>query len=126
MPFPLDVVLCLPLLVCFPALNEDVQACIDVSGDYLNRDIELTFIKRSLGKKVMLIIMVDVHVYVGNLCEASETFVSVTLLHDTSTSNACFNIPNTDDRTFQLFFTTDVLGVHLGNQQAIATLRYIN
>ena len=44
----LDVVICLPLLLYFPALYEDIQACIDVSGDHINTDIELTFIKRSL------------------------------------------------------------------------------
>ena len=59
------------------------------------------------------------------MCEASETFNNAILLNGTRTPKACFDIPNTDDRIFQLFFTTNVLGVHLGNQQAIATLEVI-
>ena len=55
------------------------------------------------------------------LCEASESFVDV-IVSGTGKPKACYNIPNTDDRTFQLFLTTNEVGVHLGNQQSIATL----
>ena len=47
------------------------------------------------------------------------------LLTGTRTPEVCFDIPNEDDRTFQLFFTTSVVGVHFGNQLAIATLEVI-
>ena len=121
------MVLFLPLLIYFPALNEDVQACIDISGDYIDTDIELTFIKRSLGTSVLkafeLHIILLLHIGTG-LCETAQTLANVIVLNGTSTPKACFNISNTDDRTFQLFFTTNVIGVHLGNQQAIATLDY--
>lgn len=65
----------------------------------------------------MIIIIIIIDEY-----EVCETSINVNLVNGTRTSKACFDIPNIDDRTFQLHLTTDVLGVHLGNQQAIATL----
>ena len=58
-----------------------------------------------------------------DICEASETFVNVIVLNGTNTPKACFN--NYPTRMIEHSNSSslpNLVRIHLGNQQAIATL----